>query len=408
MTLDLDFVRRHFPGLDSPWAFFDNAGGSHVLASVAQHIQDFLLSTPVQHGASYAVSQAGMARVRQATEAMASLIGAAHPEEVVMGPSTTAQFRWLSLALGRTLAPGDEIIVSRTDHDANVSPWLDLARQGVVIRFWSCDPDTYRLDLDTLDRLLSPRTRLVAVTHCSNVLGTLNPIAEIARRVHAAGALICVDGVAYAPHRRVDVQALDVDFYCFSTYKVYGPHYAVLYGKRAHLLRLPGVNHRFISDDDLPYKFQPGNVNFELAYGMLGLSTYLEAIAQHHGQPAQDLVEAATSAFGLFAAHEAALAERLLAFLRQRRGVRIIGEPVADPARRVPTISFVVEGRNSREIVSAIDPYQIAVRYGDFYAKFLIEDLGLVPQEGVIRVSMVHYNTLAEVDRLIAVLDTLL
>ncbi|RMG65805.1 MAG: cysteine desulfurase-like protein [Bacteroidetes bacterium] len=408
MSLDLDFVRAHFPGLKSPWAFFDNAGGSHVLAGVAHRIQEFLLSSPVQHGASYAMSQLGMQRVAEATAAVAALIGAAHREEVVMGPSTTAQLRWLSISLGRTLVPGDEIIVSRTDHDANVSPWLDLQRQGIVIRYWSCNPDTYRLELADLEALLGSRTRLVAVTHCSNILGMINPIREIARRVHAAGALICVDGVAFAPHRRVDVQALGIDFYVFSTYKVYGPHYAVLYGKRAHLRRLPGVNHRFIAEDDLPYKFQPGNVNFELAYGMLGLTEYLQALAEHHQRPADSLAAAAEEAFALFAAHETQIAERLLGYLRQKAGIRIIGEPVADPARRVPTIAFVAQGRNSREIVEAIDPHQIAVRYGDFYAKFLIEDLGLQAQEGVVRVSMVHYNTLDEVDRLLAVLDQVL
>lgn len=402
MPLDLGYVRSHFPALQGDWIFMDNAGGSQTLQMVAERISDYLLHSNVQHGASYAVSQQAARRVQMATEAMATLVNARHPSEIVMGPSATAQFRILALSLARGWQPGDEVIVTNTDHEANLSPWTDLQAQGIAVKVWRCDPESQQLSLDELDKLLSERTRLVAVTHTSNLLGTLNPIRSIAERVHAAGALICVDGVAHAPHRLVDVQALDVDFYVFSFYKVYGPHYALLYGRRELLVELPRFNHYFIDGEQVPYKFQPGNVNFELAYGTAGLADYLSQVARHHLRGSHlSLRQEMEAAFDLFAAHEEALAERLLTYLTAIPGVRIIGDLSPDRGRRVPTISFVVEGQPSDVIVSGIDPFHIGIRYGDFYAKKLVYDLGLEAQNGVVRVSLVHYNTLEEVDRLI-------
>jgi selenocysteine lyase/cysteine desulfurase len=257
---------------------------------------------------------------------------------------------------------------------------------------------------------MTDRTRLVAVTHVSNILGRINPIKEIARVVHDRGAMICVDGVAYAPHRCIDVQELDVDFYALSFYKVYGPHYAMLYGKSEHLLAMPGFNHFFIADTDVPYKFQPGNVNFELCYGMLGLWDYLGGFARAHGHsdPGDDRCGQLRLMFDRIASHEEKLADKLLGYLGSKSGVRIIGPATSDSTKRVPTISFVVEGKQSDSITAAVDTHKIGIRYGDFYARRLIEDLGLQPQNGVVRVSMVHYNTLDEVDRLISVLDRLL
>lgn len=408
LSLDLDFVRSHFPALDKEWVYMDNAGGSQTLKGVADRISEYLLTSIVQHGASYAISQLAMQRVKEATAAMATLVNAADPQEIVMGGSTTLMIRLLSLSFAQTLKPGDEIIVSNSDHEANVSPWIDLRKQGIVVHVWKVRPDTMRFDLKDLDALMNENTRLVAVTHTSNVLGTLNPIREIARFVHEKGALICVDGVAHAPHRLVDVQNLDADFYLFSTYKVYGPHYALMYGKKELLLSLPGLNHYFIEEDDLPYKFQPGNVNFELCYGLLGLTDYLAAVAAHHYEhPASDLRGKMVQAFNLFNAHEERLADRLVNYLQTKPGIRIIGETGASQELRVPTISFVHEHLKSDEIVAQVDPFKVAIRFGDFYAKKLIQDLGLESHNGVIRVSMVHYNTLAEVDQLIAALETI-
>jgi len=407
--LDLDFVRRQFPTLAGEWTYFDNAGGSQILQSVVDRIEEYLLGTNVQLGATYEISARAGERVADVAKTMATLINAADPTEVVMGPSTSMLLRILSLGLARLLRPGDEIIVTNCDHEANIGPWMDLTELGIQVKVWEIEPDRLVMDLSRLEALLSERTRLVAVTHVSNILGTINPIRRIADLVHDAGAMICVDAVAYAPHRLVDVQALDVDFYAFSFYKTYGPHYAMLYGKRQHLLETPGINHYFIGDTALPQKFQPGSVNYELSYGMMGLADYLSACAEHHlgAEAPDDLRGRAAAVFDHVAAHEHELSRRLLDFLDGKPRVRIIGARTSDPNARVPTVSFVVEGVNSDTIPPEVDKHRIGIRFGDFYARRLIEALGLAGRGGVVRVSMVHYNTLAEVDRLIEVLDPL-
>lgn len=408
-SLDLDYVRQQFPGLDRGWTFFDNAGGSQVLRGVVDRIGEFLYGSNVQLGASYALSQLAAERVGAGAQAMATLINAASPDEVILGPSTSALLRMLAQCLGATLAAGDEIIVTNTDHEANLSPWRALTADGIVVKTWTLNPLSFELDLADLETLLTPRTRLVTLTHTSNVLGNLNPIRAIADRVHAQGALICVDGVAFAPHRRVDVQALDVDFYSFSLYKVYGPHIALLYGKRDQLLALPGYNHDFIAASTLPYKFQPGGPCYELSYSLVAITEYLQGLALHHGGPsiATD-VDRLRRAFALIEAHEAQLADRLLTFLNSRPGVRVIGSSRAGGDQRVPTISFVVKGLSSDQIPPHLDRQRIGLRSGHFYAPRLIEALGLLPHQGVVRVSMVHYNTLEECDRLIDHLSPIL
>ncbi|WP_017302189.1 cysteine desulfurase-like protein [Nodosilinea nodulosa] len=398
-TLQLDFVRQHFPSLAGDWVFFDNAGGSQILKPVVDRITDFLYESNVQLGASYAVSQRATERVAAGAKAMAKFINAADPDEVVLGPSTSALLRMLAQCFRPTLEPGDEIVVTNADHEANISPWTELEREGIVVKTWRVNPTTFELELADLEALLTPRTRLVAVTHASNVLGSINPVRAIADLVHAHEALLCVDGVAFAPHRRVDVQALDVDFYTFSLYKVYGPHQALLYGKKELLLALPGYNHYFIDDAAIPYKFQPGGSSYELSYSLTAIPEYFEALAQHHGHDSG--ADPIDRAFELIQAHEGELNQRLLAFLHGRPRVKIIGRDTADPAKRVSTISFVVKGMSSDQIPPHLDAHKIGIRYGHFYALRLIEDLGLLPNQGVVRVSMVHYNTIEECDRLI-------
>ncbi|MBD3881543.1 cysteine desulfurase-like protein [Phormidium tenue FACHB-886] len=408
--LQLEYVRQQFPALAGDWVFFDNAGGSQTLRQVVDRISEFLLTSDVQLGASYGVSQLAGDRVLKARQAAATFINAADSTEVVMGHSTSLLLRLLSICLGQTWQPGDEVIVTNSDHEANVSPWVDLQRQGIVVKTWKLNPVTLEFDLADLAPLLTPRTRLVAMTHASNILGTLNSLREVADLVHAQGAMLCVDGVGYAAHRLIDVQAWDVDFYVFSFYKVYGAHHALLYGKRQHLLEMPGINHYFIEDNDLPYKFQPGNVNFELSYSVLGLCDYLSDLAKRHTGTAiaPTLRGQLAQAFDLISDHEEAIGDRLLQYLQQKPKVQIIGHPQADRHKRVPTISFVVDGIDSATIPPQVDPHHIGIRYGDFYAKRLIQDLDLVPQNGVVRVSMVHYNTIEEVDRLIECLDRIL
>ncbi|HSM82909.1 MAG TPA: cysteine desulfurase-like protein [Nodosilinea sp.] len=405
-TLDLPFVRQHFPALAGDWVFFDNAGGSQILKPVVDRITEFLYDSNVQLGASYAVSQRATERVEAGSQAMATLINAADPAEVILGSSTSALLRMLAQCLGATLQPGDEIIVTNADHEANISPWMALQSQGIELKIWRVNPTTLELELADLEALLTPRTRLVAMTHTSNVLGSVNPVGAIADLVHRHGALLCIDGVAFAPHRRIDVQALDVDFYTFSLYKVYGPHQAMLYGKKDLLLALPGYNHSFIAATAIPYKFQPGGSSYELSYSLTAIPDYLQTLAQHHGLP--EGTDPIDHAFALIQQHEGVLNQRLLSFLHSRPRVRVIGRQTDDPAERVSTISFVVDGLSSDRIPPVLDAQNIGIRYGHFYAPRLIEDLGLLPQQGVVRVSMVHYNTLEECDRLIAHLEPLL
>lgn len=398
----LDFVHSQFPALAGPWTFLDNAGGSQVLSGVADRVRDYLLQTSVQLGASYAVSQEAAARVADGTRAAAELINAADVREVVLGSSATQLVSNFAQSFGATLRAGDEIIVTSTDHEANIGAWLRT--RGAVVRVWRPRPETLDLDLGDLDALLSGRTRLVCVTHTSNVLGRINPVAEIARRVHAGGAQLFVDGVAFAPHRLIDVQALDADFYMFSFYKVFGPHISLLYGRLEHLRALPNINHGFVGEDAVPYKLQPGNVNYELTSSLRAITDYLEELGERV-QPGTMGRAALAAAYGAIAAHEAALAGLLLDRLRDRPRVRVIGPDSADPDVRVATVSFVVGGRASSEYPRFLDDRHIAIRYGHFYARRLMDDAGLDPVEGVIRVSMAHYNTVQDVNRLIEGLD---
>jgi cysteine desulfurase family protein (TIGR01976 family) len=402
--LDVAMVRGYFPSLARGWTFFDNAGGAQVLQPVLDRLQEYLLTSNVQLGASYGLSQLATERLQQANEFAATYINAADVSEVVMGPSTSLLLRILAQCFGATLAAGDEIIVTDCDHEANITPWLELQQRGITVKTWTTHPESLALDLADLETLLTPRTRLVTLTHASNVLGQINPIAEIAALVHQAGALLCVDGVGYAPHRLVDVQAMDVDFYVFSYYKVYGPHHALLYGKRDLLLELPGFNHDFIGPEQVPYKFQPGGANYELSYSTLGLRDYFTQLSQYPGPADGPLRPQLVNSFDRITAHETRLSQRLLEFLNDQPKITVIGPTTENPAVRVPTIAFVVDGVHSATIPSRMDAHQIGIRYGDFYAKRLIQSLGLAPQGGAVRVSMVHYNTLEECDRLIEIL----
>jgi cysteine desulfurase family protein (TIGR01976 family) len=405
MKLDMDFVRAQFPALAGEWILLDNAGGSQTLKQVADRLHDYLLTSDVQLGASYEISQLAGRRVKDGARSIAQMINAGDENEVILGPSTTVLLNNLGFCLGETWKPGDEVIVTNCDHEANIGGWRRLERKGIIIKEWRLNPETLELHMEDLEALMTDKTRLVALTHASNILGTINPIKKIAAFVHDRGAMICVDGVAYAPHALVDVRDLDVDFYAFSFYKVYGPHYSVLYGKKAHLLKLPVINHFFIADDDVPYKFQPGSVNYELSYSLLGLTDYFTQFAEAHGA---DTGNAAAFAYDCFAPHEEQLSARLLDFLNTKSNVRIIGRKEAHRGVRMPTISFVVDDTKSSSITLETDKHKIGIRYGDFYARRLIEDLGLMPRDGVVRVSMVHYNTLDEVDKLVRVFETLI
>ncbi len=401
--MDIEFVRDKFPALKKGYTFMDNAGGSQILGSGINYISEFFLKYNVQLGASYEVSANSGKALKSATEIVSEFLNAAKPQEIIIGQSSTMLLRILSICISDNWKPGDEVIVTNTDHEANISCWKDLEKKGIKIKVWKVNPETFELELNELSNLLSNKTKLVAVTHCSNVLGTINPVKEIAKIVHEAGALICVDGVAFAPHRKVDVQELDVDFYVFSWYKVFGPHQAVMYGKLPLLIGMPGINHNFFKPEDVPYKFQPGNYNFELTYSLKAIPEYLADLYDHHFENNRfSRREKYDASFELIATYEAQLAQEVLSYLNSVEAIKIIGSTKANASLRVPTISFIHPKFKSSEIVEFIDKKHIGIRFGDFYAKQLIKDLNLEQHEGVVRVSLVHYNTKEEVQKLIA------
>lgn len=402
--LDIDFVRARFPAL-SDWAFFENAGGTWVPHTVIDRVRAYMMESQVQPAGAYPASALATERIAQGQRAMAEMINA-DPAEVIIGPSTTINVYVLAQALRPWFKAGDELIVTDLDHEANIGAWRRLAEHGVVIREWQMDPESAELELAQLERLLTERTRLVCFTQCSNITGSINDVAAITRRVHDAGALVCVDAVAYAPHRAFDVKALDVDFYLFSAYKLYGPHLGVLYGKREHLLRAHAQNHFFIGEDQIPLKLIPGGVNHELSAALSGIRDYFIALHRHHfGNETAGLHRRVAQIFELIGAHEQALARRFVDFLAAKPKVRLIGRPTGDAARRAPTFSFVVQGREPGELPRRGLAHRVAFGSGNFYAPRALDALGL---REVVRASMVHYNSLEDVERLIACLDEII
>ncbi len=401
--MDLDAVREQFPGLANEWVLFDNAGGTQILTTVIERMNEFLIERNVQIGGSYPVSVRAAEAMSEARQAMRMLVNAERAEEIVFAPSSTVALQNLARSMLPQFSPGDEVVVTVSDHESNIGPWAGLRAQGVVLKTWPLNKETLELDLDALDHAMSERTKLVAVTHVSNILGTINPIRKIADRVHERGARICVDSVAYAPHRAIDVEQLDVDYLVFSLYKVFGPHYAVLYGRHELLMELDNLYHYFYGKEKVPQKMEPGNANYELAYASIGIVDYLSRLGE-----SPDDREGIERAYTAITEHEARLGERLLSYLRSRDDTRVVGIAEGHDVGRVPTISFKVEGTDSQQIATRIDPFRVAVRYGDFHARRLVEYLGLDHENGVVRVSMAHYNTSTEVDRLIAALDEVL
>ena len=403
-VLDVELCRAQFSALRPPpsepppaWAYMDNAGGSLAPVQTSDAIARYLRTRHVQLGASYDLSVASGADVDAGRAAAAALVGA-DPDEVVLGPSSTMNVFVLAQALLPTWPAGAAVVVTDLDHEANVGAWRRLEARGVEVREWRMDPETAELRVEDLDPLLDDgRVRLVCFTHCSNVVGTIHDVAHITRRCHAAGAQVCVDGVAFAPHRRVDVRGLGVDWYLVSLYKVYGPHLGLLYGRRERLLEARSQNHFFYGEDAIPHKLMPGNVSHELAAGLVGIPAYLQTVAGSIDE-----------AFALFTAHEARIVAPLLEDLSARPDVRLIGRSDPDPDHRVPTVAFAVRGMHASSIPAALDQRKLAIRWGDFYAARAIDRLGLREAGGVVRISLVHYNRADEVERLLEALDLVL
>jgi len=382
--------------------FLENAGGSQVPAVVADRIRDYMVSSYVQLGAGYGLSQEATELVDEAHDFVRLLFNGSDGE-VILGPSTSVLLQMLSTSYSKILTAGDEVVVAQIGHEANIGPWKKLAPFGIELKWWEMDPSDLTSPLDRLAELLSDRTALVALPHVSNLLGEILDVPAITELAHRAGARVVVDGVAYAPHRAMDVTAWGVDFYAYSTYKLYGPHMAALWASREALAELQGPNHFFIPDDEVPYKFELGGVCHEACAGILGLRDYLEMLAGV-GEPGTLDRSAVERAFELMTACELPLQALLVDYLLSRPDVRIIGPNHGGP-KRVGTISFVHDNKTSREITEVVDKSGIAIRHGHMYAYHLCEALGMDPDDGVVRVSLVHYNTPDEIERLIEVLD---
>lgn len=422
--LDLNFVRRQFPSFQHPetsqWIYAENAGGTYVPKSVIDRLSQFMIESKVQPYGQYLMSKKATEAIEQGTVKMAELINA-DPEEVVIGHCTTMNFTMLVHALRNWFQPGDEVIVTDQEHEANSTPWRRLAQFGVNIVEWKMNPRTSELELDQLATLLSHKTKLVCVNHSSNIVGSVNDIATIAALVHDHGGLILVDGVSYAPHHAVDVKALGVDFYGLSLYKVFGPHLGLLFVKKDH--------HGLLSNQSLEFQPQqyakmtapgapnylrialnPGGVNHEEGACVAGITDYFDVIYQHHYlHPAHDQFARVKKVFELIEAHESHLSSIFLNFLRSHSQIKLIGKPVADTTQRQPTFSFTISGsRANRDWVAEFANQKIAIQSGCFYAWRCIKALGLDTESGVIRVSLVHYNTEQEVTSLCSCFEKIL
>jgi len=433
MPPSLPQIRAQFPGLDQPTVLLDNAGGSQLPRCVIEAARDYMTSSYVQLGADYDISRRASDTVRRAHEFAKIFVNAAEDNdaapgrgigEVAMGASSTALCIMLANAYADAFADGaiarerNEIVVCTAGHEANVGPWARLARRGFVIREWHAERDTppngrgaWRILPSSLAPLLSNRTLLVAFPHVSNILGEIVDLNEVCRLAHGAGARVVADGVAFAPHRAIDVRESSVDWHVFSLYKVYGPHMAALYGRRDAFAELTGPNHYFIGKENVPYTFEPGGVSHEGAAAFSALWDYCcfltgESPNDEHGAhlPRRATIE---RAFARMTDLERPLQEQLLTYLSRKHGVTVIGTDDAGSAR-VPTIAWVREGRSAAEIARAGNARGLGFRYGHLYSKRLTDRMGLHPEGGAVRVSMVHYNTPEEVDRLCAALDEIL
>ena len=404
--LDLDFVRSFFPALGTGPAFMENAGGSMVPETVVRRVAGYMRECQVQPGTNAAIARDASARIQRGQMTVAAMLNA-DDDEVVIGPSTTRNAMTLAAALKHSLAPGDEIVVTDLDHEANNGVWRTLAKEaGATLREWRLAPETGGLDAAGLAALLSERTRLVCFCHASNITGAVNPVAELAAMAHEAGALVCVDGVAAAPHGAIDVKALGVDVYFFSLYKTFGPHLGAMYVRRELLRRARGQYFYFHGEDDLPLKLNPGAPNHELTAGAAGIGDYFEALAAHHlDAPAASLGGRMGQVFALAGRHEQALAARFLDFAASCRRLRLLGPGQGSNRPRAPTFSFTIDGIAAGAVPALLEARGVVANAGDFYAPRALQALGIPPGEGVVRCSLVHYNSLDEVERLARALD---
>mgnify|MGYP001200597382 FL=1 len=404
IKLDIDYVRSQFPAFKDPlskdWSFFENAGGSYVPKNVIDKLTEFMTATKVQPYAEYPMSKIAGENMDMATELFAKMINAKN-NEILIGGSTSINLYVLSNALKKYINPGDEIIVTNQDHEANIGAWRRLEKHGAKIKEWGLNPKTGELEIDSLKKLLNKKTKILAVTHCSNIVGSINDLKSITKLAHEYDVFVIGDGVSYAPHGLPDVKELDVDFYAFSLYKTYGPHLGLLYGKKSILKRLPNQNHEFL-DGDVPYTLNPGGPNHEELSCLIGISEYFENLYNHHFETKEvSIIKKIKKINELITEHEEKIGNLLLDFYNSEKKIKLIGRKKIINKDRAPTFAFTVEGKKSKEVSDALTKHHIALRNDNFYAWRCLNALGIDTNDGVVRSSMVHYNTTEDVNNLI-------
>jgi len=407
MTLDTEWVRAQFPAFAEPslkgQAFFENAGGSYTCKPVIDRLFRFYTQRKVQPYEPYAASALGGQEMDEARARMAAILGV-DTDELSFGPSTTQNTYVLAQAFGQMMQPGEAIIVTNQDHEANSGPWRRLADKGIEVREWQVDPDTGQLAPEDLENLLDERVRLVCFPHCSNVVGQVNPVVEITALAHAAGAFVCVDGVSYAPHGFADVGSLGPDIYLFSSYKTFGPHQGIMVIRRALGELLPNQGHHF-NADSLYKRFTPAGPDHAQVAACAGMADYVDAFYAHHVGGDAGPAARGAAVHDMMRTQETALLQPLLDAVKSRNSVRLIGP--AEAEGRAPTVALALN-RRAEDVAAALVKHGVMAGGGDFYAGRVLNAMGVDEARGVLRLSFTHYTSRAEIDQLLNALDDVL
>ena len=407
-SLDLAWVRSQFPSLAQtvnghPAVFLDGPGGTQVPQRVVDAISDYLAVNNANSGGAYQTSRNTDRMIAEARAAMGDFLNC-DADEVVIGPNMTTLTYAISRSIGRELGPGDEIVLTLLDHDANFRPWKALEEKGVTIRAAKFNPEECTLDMDDLANKISSRTRLVAVGYASNAVGTINDVAEVVRLTKQAGALSYIDAVHYAPHRPIDVRALDCDFLVCSTYKFFGPHMGVLYGKREHLKRLQPYKVRPLTDN-IPNCWEWGTLNHECIAGIKACVDYWEELGRRAKPSVVNRRAAILAAHETIHPHERAMMKEMISGLLAIPGLKLYG--ISDPRRfehRCATIVVRVDGHTPLELATTLGDRGFFTWDGNYYALNVTEQLNVEQTGGFLRIGLVHYNTMEEVERMLAAL----
>ena len=409
MSLDPSVIRQQFPSLNRPAVFLDNPAGTQISKQSLDRINRYLLECNANHEGMFETSRKSDEILHEAHAAMADFLNASRPEEIIFGNNMTTLTLHISRSVARNLQAGDNILVTRLDHDANISPWMLIAEDKGCNLIWvDMDVEEGTLDLDDFAKALEHKPKIAAFGYASNLLGSVNPVAKLTKMAHDAGALVYIDAVQYAPHGPIDVQEIDCDFLVCSSYKFFGPHAGALYGKYDLLNELKAYKVRPASNE-LPYKFETGTQNHEGIAGVLGALEYFEWLSgQFGGEQAGGWKKAGFSgrrltfkqAMSSIRTYEYELSKGLIGAIESVPGTRIYGVTDLNSLdERVPTVSFTLEGREPAKIADAIGKQNIYVWNGHNYALAIVERLGLIEAGGMIRVGPVHYNTLDEIER---------